>query len=340
MIKTARVAHLFSPLLTPLARLTRRNEFRWVNRRISETYTQALVPMIERKLRFSTGLIELKVIARHTDIQVKRFNFLESDLDITLLLPKWSKSSISLAQNHYERLKKILPFLGEAELYEPSEWELKKLVHTDFNDLAQTIWKLRKWGWQKKAFDTAKTSYHCQKAERSIQWIRHDLGLDPGELYPSDEDRKKIVALLLSFLPEVEISISKSESPSLSKSHLSKRSSFLEWELGVLDAPFQGTFYLEFETQDLVRFLGILPGGSYLFYPLTQSVLDVRKENEIGSKLAALSLSEYLLLQSVKRSADATQVNPEWERELTANLSQYLPKKYAELLPTQIGPTL
>lgn len=326
MKKIGKSSTLLAQLLPFPARVARRKEFYWLNQKISSIYVQQVAPGLEKILRLNTGLKELKVIARHSPEQAARFNFLESDLDLAIILPHWSKVQVTEVLRQVEWARVALPFLGELEFYEPEEWELKQTIRRDHAPIISLVWKLRKWVWQHHKFCTATASYHRQKALRSIQWIKKDLGLqeDPNPNQPTAEpntnERSQISELFLKIG-----SLRTLAEPTPGRPSPRGKSEFLEWELGIHGSHFQSPFFLELPASALPGMLALLPGGSAVPDSDPDLIKKLRKNEELSRLFAALCLEEYLTFQSVKREMHSRSgsIDRRWERELFDEIQLY-----------------
>lgn len=107
-----------------------------------------------------------EVVARHSILDEKNFNFLMSDIDF----------SIVCEEKKFPRIYRVslvtrLIFMnfGEIELYTLNDWkELKKLETASEEIFWKRIYLIRKLGWQEKKQNSAITTYEKFKQDRGL----------------------------------------------------------------------------------------------------------------------------------------------------------------------------
>lgn len=286
------------------AAIARRPELKWMNRGVSTFYRRTLTPWLEKSLSRQLREPGLKLRSRHSVHQEDRFNLFESDLDFSVLLPSPSSSGriVQELKSRYLSWRRLLPFLGEIEIYEPWEWELREKLLAD-SRLLKVLWNLRKWLWVEEKHRKASSPYYVNKAEYSTRWIRRELGLDPGSPWPESSESNKIGQALMTALTPA---MSEAREASLeAPSGFRRRSDYLGWFLlhGLRNETGE-RFALSLDSDELLTALAILPDSQWVWPEGIESLRTLRGLPQVARLHGLVCLNEYLIYQSVKRTSE------------------------------------
>jgi hypothetical protein len=248
-----------------------------------------------RRFAAQSGL-ELRVLPRNSLMQAGSFNLFLSDIDIAILLRHEPGPGVLApllaAYSHAER---IIPFLGELEIYTDAEWQKRSQILKRHQKWIDLIWNLRKWIHQFNQYSHAPTQYHRYKALISIQKIKRKLGVPD-----------------LQVLNPKEISLSKILEPYLDPAlfqgpAVNGRSEYLLWD---------------FERIPL-GFLAILPDSEFSISEHRDRLLELRKQPEIGAIAVAVATWERLLCVSRGRLFQ-TKYDEPWQAHLS-KIEEFFP---------------
>lgn len=129
-----------------------------------------IIPRLEHSLGAT-------LILRHSAQEpALRYNFLFSDFDFDLVL-----ENDQIGQSHqyclrYRKMKALLPFLGEIEVYSKQDWELKRDCIKHSCGWYELFKAFRKIGWLEDTASAYQTSYHKLKRSRALKNALVDLG--------------------------------------------------------------------------------------------------------------------------------------------------------------------
>ena len=134
---------------------------------------QVMVPLIQFKLRRTVGDPMLRIKPRHSALSGNNFNCFLSDLDLSIIFKKWDQdASLGIrAIDCLQKLKKLMLFIGEVEIYTQLESEELDFEIKASEKTYNFIRPLRKIQWMKQSHKLGLSKYHKFKALRSIRLI-------------------------------------------------------------------------------------------------------------------------------------------------------------------------
>ncbi|MFI5360479.1 MAG: hypothetical protein ACHQ49_00805 [Elusimicrobiota bacterium] len=273
----------------------------------------AAVPAVQFAFRHGRGLARTTLIARNSVLEEGGFHFLESDVDLTLVFEGAADAAaVANARAIHARLRGILPFLGELEIYERREVRLKEQLAAGSEPLLRAVWLLRKWRWQYARLAAAPSRYHRTKAERSIRKIQERLGLPPVDLFPRGRAGRLVGTLIEELTRDLR---GEETGPAVNA-----RRGFLEWEIrsGEPKSAEGDGFVLYCSRGAGLALLAALPDGAEICPETLEDLEALRRSPPVREKLIAISISEWTLLRSVARTSavPATEDPEPWARHL------------------------
>ncbi len=248
------------------------------------------------------------LIARNSVLDPGAFRMFESDLDLSLVFEEAAPIEVFVkGRELHARMKALLPFLGELEIYERREIRLKEGLVAAAGPVIDMLWQLRKWRWQYARLEDAPSVYHRRKAERAIRKIQARLGLANLELLPERRDGLLIGARieeLIRFLPRRDPC-----------GPIAASAGFLEWDIRSSEDGGDPTpgFVLRCTGPGALALLSILPDGDSICPQERAQLADLRRSPAVSGILLAVALAEWTLIRSVERTNPGAK--PE-EREL------------------------
>lgn len=270
--------------------LTSPSIFDAFHERTRRLYLERLVPRLEIRLRGRTGEPGLRTYPRHSVLSRPGFRAFGSDLDLSLVLDDATdgdllvRSAVLCAE--VRRLRHVLPFLGEVEIYTASEHGLKLSLESDpqLAEILAIIRLLRKWKWQEQALKAAITPYHTRKAKRSMSRILSELAMK-GRLSPEERSLGKAA----------DRAIHEHFPPAKALGEITQfRSKYLGWEIA------DGASLLAL-TQDSVWKLALVTPDSEIASVDANTLERARHEPAISAVYAGVCAYELLVSRSFER---------------------------------------
>ncbi len=163
-----------SNVYLPIGKFLDKGIFLPFNRTVSKFYCHVLTPLIGQVVK--TQLKKpFRILARQSAKSGVGFNPLFSDLDIAFVFGNSAeRSDYSVARRAIFNLKRMLPFLGELEIFNDEEWNRRQNL-IDKNQIPfQLIRDIRKTYWLYLDLGQLKSPYHKHKVRRAL------LRLHPG----------------------------------------------------------------------------------------------------------------------------------------------------------------
>jgi len=219
------------------------------------------------------------------------FNLFFSDLDLAVVYRESTSPDFLALLQCMHRAGKLLPFLGEMEVYSSREWEMRTAVMAQHPRIVDFIWYLRKWQWQLQDLEEAPSDYHRYKAIRALHKIHSALGVK-------------------------DLAADAKPSPSLISQLFEFRFAPLLMDARIQGQTFSGKSpYLTWDFQDLRAALAALvPDLDWVFPDRRQEILALRQQTPLKVWAQAIATHEWLLIQSRRRlyGEDAQ----EWDKHL------------------------
>jgi len=110
----------------------------------------------------------VKLSLRHSAQNGHRFNLFLSDIDLSAFLEKPLEREISLVRKSISYWRKIIPSIGEIEIYTFDEKRELDEIYLKHQEIISFFHNLRKIEWMEAALHVSKSEYHAYKASRSI----------------------------------------------------------------------------------------------------------------------------------------------------------------------------
>lgn len=137
--------------------------------RLGQWISRSLIfPTLERKLLSDPSQFVVKVELRGSTV-ASSYHIFMSDLDITVVLK--NLQALPQVQSSLKKLKKLIPFLGEAEIYTSQEKQTLDRLFVARGELYQRLRDFRKVAWMEVVEAKAPTKFHRRKAQRAVQNI-------------------------------------------------------------------------------------------------------------------------------------------------------------------------
>ncbi len=258
-----------------------------------------------------------QVFLRGSTKSSEGFNVFLSDLDLEILIPHEDENHITEIRQKINRLKKVFPALGEAEIYTVDEKKKYNELLEDGEEIYSFLRKVRKTVWMKRALDTALTDYHKMKANRSRELCYKALR---GDLRYDASLSSLISKFLKSWFPTVIVSGVDSYHGIFADDQYMGMRIFLQ-------SPSENDETLSSHQVDLplpenegLVLLAISPN----YFPdekLSQAIRELRNIPSVRSVYRNLSELELLIAKAVRRASP--QVIPlEWIEQLKRSVSE------------------
>lgn len=156
-------------LIHSLSEMTEASVFDPLHQIVRLAYRKPIRVLIEELLTRNLDEKGLKVFVRHSVESGTDFNLFRSDLDCSVVLSRrFSLQETDRIREKYVELKKILPMLGEIEIFSKSEWTLLSDVLSDRGELIQQLRDLKKIRWMEWKLKSETHPYHTVKARKAI----------------------------------------------------------------------------------------------------------------------------------------------------------------------------
>ena len=258
----------------PLTWLSKILDFR-ILQFINEAGRRALLhiylPLLNR-LRIVNGV---KFYPRHSAVTGLGFNLVVSDLDLAAVFTRSPKEeTLNLLASRYKKIRKIVPWSGELEIYTNWEWAVRNRIRKqpEMSELLQVLWVLRKTRWLSKKIPSG--PYHLYKNHRAIEHC-----LDFFSQQSEQERLRRIFSNLgiLSNIPKTEI----------------------HYYCDYLSQT------IHFEAPIALALLAVLPPAQELPSELQKAVEDLRKIPEIKNTRRLILLYEWIVARSRQRTHPA-----------------------------------
>jgi hypothetical protein len=317
---------LLTAVLYGGARLSRKKVFIVPNEISRQIYLHLITPVMELYLRASTPL-RIRLLPRHSVLSSRHFSVFESDIDYSLIFyGSASQAELLRLQKKFRVLQKILPFVGELEIYADWEQRLKSSVLPEHTKLLELIHLLRKWTWQLSSMEMAPTKYHREKARRSIDSIRRRLGLEVGAVEPASEDILSLQTQINAILQPVTVAATGIHSVS----------HFLGWTITTSERERETPFLLTLRAETAIAFLSILPNMSEHQETWRELLRIEREKPAIKALFLAVCVQEFILIQSVRRRGEEAKAASlaKWSECLLENIRLLGPADLVEQINT------
>lgn len=122
--------------------------------------------------------------ARHSVLSPGAFNAALSDIDLAVCFAFTPNAQeLDTLSRFYRRIRRVVPVLGEMEVYSRSEWILRTRIESKpaMAALISFLWNVRKMGWLEKKLSIPTHPYHAYKLERALRRCWEKLGEPPVE---------------------------------------------------------------------------------------------------------------------------------------------------------------
>ena len=150
--------------------LSKAPRFRKIHEIARASYQNQVAPALQLSLPKQLKELNPRIEVRNSvEKQESHFNIFFSDLDFSLILSSTPspKQNQSLQRWHRNR-KRLLPFLGEMEIYTERERELRSKIEGEIGPLIELFWSLRKVIWMTSVTEENPYEYHRRKARGAI----------------------------------------------------------------------------------------------------------------------------------------------------------------------------
>ncbi len=277
---------------------------------------------------------QIRLIPRHSVLNANQFTVFESDLDCTLIIPTdFSEADLAKAKAIYEETRRRRPFLGELEIYKSWEHAMREQLLREFHAELQFVARLRKWSWLKASYEQAGSRYHRRKALRSLFKIQQLLGVQLEHPLPQAGDGRMMMTAARQVFSGLFVRLDLPAQFEFKQLH----SEFLEWWIlngERISESDPVEFCLTGTIDECAVLLALCPDATFLDPLLEKTLADLRAEPKMRDTFLAICIYEYLMLQSVARTASFDQ-NPnlqDWARAIYQLISKYRSSPLADEL--------
>lgn len=151
--------------------------------------------------------------ARHSVLCPGVFNPALSDIDLAVCFPFTPNSEeLDSLSRFYRRVRRVVPVLGEMEVYSKSEWAVRTRIERKpaMGALISFLWNVRKMGWIEKKLSSPMHPYHVYKLERALHRCWEKLGELPvkcprrSQLSSASANRLREILMALQVYSESE----------------------------------------------------------------------------------------------------------------------------------------
>jgi hypothetical protein len=256
----------------------------------------------------------------------QQFSVLESDLDCSILLPRpHTATELEQVKAAYRAAQRFLPFLGELEIYENWEHEIKSRILAEYGLELDFITQLRKWTWLKASYDRFESRYHRRKLARSLRRLQKRIGLQLETLFPGPSDGERVMMAALSVLTRTL-----PQWKNMTVPHFQEfRSGYLGWTIArAASQPRpENNFVIAGSLSECSVLLAICPDSTFLQPQLKDALSEWREDSAVRRLLSAICIHEYITTLSVARTVTPEE-NPDlphWSRQLYAFINSLAP---------------
>jgi hypothetical protein len=231
--------------------------------------------------------------ARHSVLSPGVFNPALSDIDLAVCFPFTPNTQeLDSLSRFYRRMRRVIPVLGEMEVYSKSEWTIRTRIERKraMGDLISFLWNVRKMGWIEKKLSASMHPYHAYKLERALHRCWDQLGEQPVKIPRRSQLSSASAKRLRDILTELGV---------YSESRLSHAQYYCDYLLCVVGSEWilpEGT------AQSL---LSILPPAQSLPPDLQKEIDWRRTRHSVGQTRQMLMLHEWISVRSRQRTHPA-----------------------------------
>ena len=280
-------------ILNYLGKLADRKPFSAVNYLVATTYKIILIKSLNlfcsKKIKFN---------ARHSVMKSGHFNFAYSDLDLSASAEVLSNDEIEKIQKIYLKIKRVVPSIGEIEIYSSDERLRLETLFKNFGNQYEMLRSYRKVWWMQHSRNTATSEYHRLKAIRSIKFCLAKI--DEKTEYSHFDNVSKISPFLQKYINEVFLEI---KIPALANNNLT--GSFVHCPyMGVrvyIGDELQNEGHLHLKKEEALKLLSITPVAYSGSTELERCIQNLRKEPKIFQLWSALTEMELLIFMAFSR---------------------------------------
>jgi hypothetical protein len=177
----------------------------WANRGIRKFLLKLFIPWLERSIqRACPQANTLRLVCRHSVKEDDSYNFLFSDLDLSVIL---NASQLSLAPEIRKILnqrRRLFIFIGEVEIYSSDELVAVEDLRSPIQAQASFLRNMRKIGWIEDGLENHSAAYHRKKALRALNKIFFQSKASfSGKSFNNIQDYNKPLFQFLSQFSEV-----------------------------------------------------------------------------------------------------------------------------------------